>query len=229
MSIKNNDIAHKESTMNSTSKTILLIFTIILLSLTSQTQAKSYKEGEHYTVIDGQATAKPELTEYFSYYCPTCRAYEPYLSSFKQVMPPKATFKKIHVDFMGHTSEKVQFMLSKALIIAEKLNIDKAFSDTVFQHIQTDRATVSDQADIRQLFIKSGGDGKKFDQGMKSFSIQREAKQKKKIQDKLSKDRQLTSVPTMVVNGKYLINSRSLDSKNFFADYNALVAHLFTL
>jgi thiol:disulfide interchange protein DsbA len=33
----------------------------------------------------------------------------------------------------------------------------------------------------------------------------------------------------MVVNGKYLINSKALDDKNFFADYTALVAHLFTL
>ena len=39
----------------------------------------------------------------------------------------------------------------------------------------------------------------------------------------------LTSVPTMVVNGKYLIDSKSLDRSNFFAEYNELVAYLFTL
>lgn len=33
----------------------------------------------------------------------------------------------------------------------------------------------------------------------------------------------------MIVNGKYLIDSKSLDRNNFFAEYNELVAYLFTL
>jgi thiol:disulfide interchange protein DsbA len=56
-----------------------------------------------------------------------------------------------------------------------------------------------------------------------------QANKEKKIQDNLSKNSQLTSVPTMVVNGKYMIDSKSLDRNNFFAEYNALIAYLFTL
>jgi thiol:disulfide interchange protein DsbA len=201
----------------------------LLLTIAFNSQAIKFKEGQHYTVIAEQKTSSPELSEYFSYYCPSCRAYEPYLSGFKKVMPEKATFNKVHVDFMGQTSAEIQFMLSKALIIAEKTGVDSKFSSAVFKYIQTDRATIANEKDIRNIFVLSGGDGKKFDQGMKNFSIVGQAKREKKIQDKLSKNRQLTSVPTMVVNGKYLIDSKSLDRSNFFAEYNELIAYLFTL
>jgi thiol:disulfide interchange protein DsbA len=192
-------------------------------------QGSKYEEGKHYTMISEQGTNNPELREYFSYYCPACRAYEPYLSAFEKVLPDGVKFEKTHVDFMGHSSQEIQFMLSKALIIAEKTSITKTFSPAVFKYLQTDRATVSSEKDVRNIFVLSGGDGDKFDKGMKNFSIISEAKRNKKIQDKLSQSRHLTGVPTMVVNGKYVINSKSLDTKNFFADYTALVAHLFTL
>ena len=144
-------------------------------------------------------------------------------------MPKQAKFNKVHVDFMGHTSADIQFMLSKALIIAEKTAIDKQFSSAVFKYLQTDKATITDEKDIRNIFVLSGGDGKKFDQGMKNFSVIGQAKKEKKIQDDLSEKRYLTSVPAMVVNGKYLIDSKSLDRNNFFAEYNELVAYLFSL
>jgi len=205
-----------------------LAFTIFATAAMSA-QASKFEEGTHYTVVSEQGTNKPELREYFSYYCPTCRAYEPYLNEFKKVLPDGVKLEKTHVDFMGHTTAEIQFMLSKAQIIAEKTAVDKAFSSAVFKYLQTDRAKINSEKDIRNIFVLSGGDGDKFDKGMKNFSIVSQAKRNKKIQDKLSLARQLTAVPTMVVNGKYLINSKSLDNKNFFAEYTALVAHLFTL
>ena len=210
-------------------KLITGLTTTLLLTVVFNSQAMKFEEGKHYTVVAEKKTSSPELSEYFSYYCPTCRAYEPYLDGFKKVMPAQAKFNKVHVDFMGHTSEEVQFMLSKALIVAEKTGIDDKFSAAVFKYLQTDRATISNEKDIRNIFVLSGGDGKKFDQGMKNFSVIGQAKKEKKVQDKLSKNRQLTSVPAMVVNGKYLIDSTSLDRNNFFAEYNQLVAYLFTL
>jgi thiol:disulfide interchange protein DsbA len=213
-------------------KVIKLVSTLaatLLLSISFNSFSAKFEEGRHYKVVAEKKTSTPELTEYFSYYCPTCRAYEPYLEGFKKVMPVKAKFNKVHVDFMGQTSPEIQFMLGKALIIAEKTGIDNQFSAAIFKYLQTDRATISNEKDIRNVFVLSGGEGEKFDQGMKSFSVISLAKKEKKIQDALSQSRQLTSVPSMVVNGKYLIDSKSLDRNNFFAEYNELVAYLFTL
>jgi thiol:disulfide interchange protein DsbA len=217
------------SSMTKITTLITVLATVLLLTFTLNSQAMKFEEGKHYTVVAEKKTLSPELSEYFSYYCPTCRAYEPYLNGFKKVMPEKATFNKVHVDFMGQTSAEIQFMLSKALIIAEKTSIDSVFSSAVFKYLQTDRATINNEKDIRNIFILSGGNAKKFDQGMKNFSVIGQAKREKRIQDKLSKSRHLTSVPTIIVNGKYLRDSKSLDRNNFFKEYNELVAYLFTL
>ena len=213
-------------------KVIKLISTLaatLLLTISFHSFSAKFEEGLHYSVVAEKKTSSPELTEYFSYYCPTCRAYEPYLEGFKKIMPERAKFNKVHVDFMGHTSTEIQFMLAKALIIAEKTGVDSQFSAAVFKYLQTDRATIADEKDLRNIFVLSGGEGKKFDQGMNSFSVIGQAKTAKKTQDRLSDNRHLTSVPAMVVNGKYLIDSKSLDRNNFFAEYNELVAYLFSL
>jgi len=205
------------------------LISILLFTASNQSFAKVFEEGKHYTVVAPRITDKAELREYFSYYCPTCRAYEPYLADFSKVLPADAKFNKVHVDFMPHTSPEIQLMLSKALIVAEKTGVDKAFSAAVFKYLQTDKAKIDTEKDLRNIYVLNGGVGNKFDQGMRNFSVIKQAKSNKKQQDKLSKARHLKSVPTMVVNGKYLINATSLDSKNFFGEYTELVAYLFTL
>jgi protein dithiol oxidoreductase (disulfide-forming) len=209
---------------------LISAFTVtLLLSISFSSFSATFEEGKHYKIVAKNKTTTPELSEYFSYYCPACRAYEPYLDGIKKMMPEQAKFNKVHVDFMRQAPADTQFMLSKALIIAEKTDIDREFSSALFNYLQTDRATIDNEKDIRNIFVLSGGDGKKFDQGMKNFSVIGQAKREKKVQDELSANNHLTSVPAMVVNGKYLINSNSLDRNNFFAEYNELVAYLFTL
>jgi len=207
----------------------ILIALLLVIATPLLANAADYQEGKHYKVIPGQATNKAELREYFSYYCPACRGIEAHLKTFEKSMPESATLKKTHVDFMGATAPENQFLLSKALVIAEKLNIAKQFNAETFTYIQSKRQQVSGEADVRKIFIAAGGDGVKFDKGMKSFSVISQAKRNKKVQDKLSRGRYLTSVPTFVVNGKYVINSKALDSKNPIEDYNNLIAYLFTL
>jgi thiol:disulfide interchange protein DsbA len=208
-------------------KIILLVCAMIMQPVSAW--AAQYQEGEHYTVVSERATSKPELREYFSYYCPACRSFESYLSDFKKALPTGASFEKTHVDFMGHTSAEVQFMLGKALVVAEKTGVAKTFSPAMFNYLQTQRATISTEKDIKNVFVLNGGDGDKFDKAFNNFSIVSQAKRNKKVQDKLNKARHLKSVPTFVVNGKYLINSQSLDQKNFIADYQNLIGYLFTL
>ena len=208
-------------------KLFIAFFAIILIPAFAN--AAKYEEGKHYQVIPGQPTNKPEVREYFSYYCPACRGFEAYLGDIEKSLPAGTKLNKTHVDFMGASSPDIQFMLSKGLVIAEKMGIAKQFNAEVFNYIQTKREVVTSEADIRKIFIAAGGDGAKFDKGMKSFSLVSKAKRNKKIQDKLSQGRYVKSVPTFVVNGKYVINSKELDPKNFLEEYKAIIAHLLTL
>ena len=208
-------------------KLFIAFFAIALIPVLAN--AAKYEEGKHYQVIPGQPTNKSEVREYFSYYCPACRGFEAYIGDIKKSLPAGTNLNKTHVDFMGASSPDIQFMLSKGLIVAEKMGIDKQFNAEVFNYIQTKREIVSSEADVRKMFIAAGGDGAKFDKGMKSFSLVSKAKRNKKVQDKLSQGRYVKSVPTFVVNGKYVINSKELDPKNFLEEYKNIIAHLLTL
>ncbi|ASP47690.1 hypothetical protein [Cognaticolwellia beringensis] len=130
-------------------------------------------------------------------------------------MPAQAKFIKVHHDFMGHTPSAMNFMLGKALIIAEKTGIDNEFYAAIFKYLQTDRATITNEKDIRHVFVLSGGDVDKFDQDMKCFSVIAQAKEEKKIPDELSQKTTYQHANYMVVNGKHLIDSKSLDRNNF--------------
>lgn len=191
--------------------------------------AAKYEEGTHYSVIPGKGTAKPELREYFSYYCPACRRFESVLPDLKKTLPQGVPLTKTHVDFMGATAAENQFLLSKGLLLAERAGIAKEYNNKTFAYLQTERKQVNGIADVRKLFIAAGGDGAQFDKGIKSFAVVSQAKRNKKIQDKLSQGRYVKSVPTFVVNGKYAINSKALDQKNFVEDYKNIISYLLTL
>jgi len=208
-------------------KILSLALACFLLPLS--VNAAQYVEGKHYSVVSAQKSNKKELREYFSFYCPACRGFEPYVEDFKKGLPQGASLEKTHVDFMGHTSEETQFLLGKALIIAEKTGIERKFSSAMFKYLQTDRATIGSVKDVRNIFVLSGGNGETFDKSINNFSIVSQAKRNKKTQDRLNTSRQLTSVPSFLVNGKYLINSKALDRNNMIEDYKNIIAYLFTL
>ena len=208
-------------------KYLIALFAFMLVPLSAS--AAKWEEGKHYSVAPTQKTNKAEVREYFSYYCPACRGFEAYLPDIKGALPDGVAFKKTHVDFMQHTSSDIQFMISTAHTVAEKTGLAKAFAPAVFNYLQTERKSISTQDDLKAIYVSVGGDGAKFDKGMKSFAVVGEAKRNKKIQDVLSKGRYVNSVPTFVVNGKYAINARALDQKNFLAEYKELINYLLTL
>ncbi len=205
-------------------KLFVAFFAIILLPLAAN--AAKYEEGKHYSVVPGQTTNNPEVREYFSYYCPHCRNFEPYLTDIANSLPESTELKKTHVDFMGYTSPEIQGMLSTGLAVAEKTGLAKKFSAEAFSYIQTQRKSISNIEDVKKIYIAAGGDGATFDKGIKSFAIRGQVKRNKKEQDKLSKGRYVSSVPAFVVNGKYVINGKELKSID---EYKEIITYLLTL
>ncbi|OKY28092.1 MULTISPECIES: thiol:disulfide interchange protein DsbA/DsbL [Thalassotalea] len=191
--------------------------------------AAKYEEGEHYKVIPGQATKKPEVREYFSYHCPACRGFEAYLPEIKKSLPDGTKLTKTHVDFMGQSAPEKQFMLSKGMIIAEKTGIAKQYNAEAFSYLQTQKRSIDSIDDVKKIYVAAGGKASDFEKGLKSFALMSRVKRDKKVQDKLSAGRYVGSVPTFVVNGKYAINARAIDSENFIEDYKNLIAYLLTL
>lgn len=194
-----------------------------------------YKAGEHYTVVNDQVSKKQEVREYFSFYCPHCMKFEPIMAVVKKSLPEGASVERNHVDFLRAASPKVQGLLSKAIVVADKMGVEKKMVDAIFNYLQVQRAVITSENDIRKLFVVNGADGEKFDKLMASFSINSQAKLMKKNQTYFSSKRGadgkpfLNAVPTVIVNGKYRINPGALDRSNFVDDYTKLTNYLLTL
>ena len=208
-------------------KKIVSLFVFLLIPLMAY--SADYTEGKQYTRVNDQASSKPEIREYFSFYCPHCFRFEPFMEGVKKQLPEGVTFELNHVDFLRAASPQIQQLLSKGVVIAQQLGMEKEMTAAIFNYIQVQRAVISSEKDLRNIFVLNGADGEKFDKLMKSFSVNSKAKQMKKNQDYFVKKRALTGVPTIIVNGQYRINNAELDKKNFEQDYHKLIKHLLSL
>ena len=151
------------------------------------------------------------------------------MEDVKSNLPKDVKFERNHVDFLRAASPEIQGMLSKAVVVAEQLGNDKKLIGALFNYIQIQRATITSEKDIRNIFVLNGADGDKFDKLMRSFSVNSRAQSMKKHQDTMSRSGALKSVPTLIINGKYRINPKELDQKSFTEDYQNLIKHLLTL
>jgi len=206
---------------------MVLLMPLFAFSITAC--AEKYTEGKQYTKVNKTISAHAEVREYFSFYCPHCLRFEPFMETVKKNLPKGVKFERNHVDFLRAASPKIQAMLTKSVIVAEQLGLDEKLVGAVFNYIQIQRAVITSEKDIRNIFVLNGADGDKFDKLMKSFSVNSKANSLKKNQDTMSKQGALKGVPTVIVNGKYRINTKELDKNNFEQDYQNLIKHLLTL
>lgn len=197
-----------------------------LLALSLSATAAQYTEGNQYTKVSENVTNKKEVREYFSVYCGHCFKFEPRMHNLKKSLPEGVAFERNHVDFLRGASPKIQQMITKATIVAKQLGDEDKLIGALFNYVQVQRAVITSEQDLRNIFVLNGADGEKFDKLMQSFNVNSKAKSLKKSQDEMAGKRALTGVPSVFVNGKYKINPEKLDPKNFEQDYQNLVKYL---
>jgi len=213
-------------------KTIQRLFMVLLMPLLAfsiTACAEKYTEGNQYTKINETASAKAEVREYFSVYCGHCFKFEPIMHDIKKGLPESVKLERNHVDFLRGVSPTIQQMITKAVAVAEQLEDGDKYIGAVFNYIHLQRAAITTEKDLRNIFVLNGADGDQYDKLIKSFSVNSHAKSMKKNQDNMSKAGVLTGVPTVIVNGKYRINAGALDKSNPQEDYKNLINYLLTI
>ena len=208
-------------------KKLVSVFALMLLPVFAF--AANYTEGEHHTKVNEEITAKPEVREFFSFYCPHCFQFEPFMAKLKTSIPEDTKFVMNHVDFLRAASPKVQGMLTKAVVVAHQMGVEKKVIGAMFNYIHIQKAVFTSEKDIRNVFVLNGADGEKFDKLMKSFGMVSKAKAMKKQQNYFASKGALKGVPAVIVNGKYRVDAQGLDRNNFEQDYINLVNYLLTL
>ncbi|MGL5390878.1 MAG: thiol:disulfide interchange protein DsbA/DsbL [Shewanella sp.] len=190
-------------------KALLMAAALLLAPLTIApvSAAAQYQEGVHYTVInDGPGTAKPEIMEFFSFYCPHCYTFSqtvvPKIISEK---PEGIAFNQAHVDFIG---KEMGVEMSRAFAIAHQLNVADKVEPALFSALHDKKQHFTNRNDIRALFIANGVDAKAFDAAAESFMVQAQMAKMKRD----TENAKLTGVPALVVNGKYRVETGAIKS-----------------
>ncbi|MEZ9444444.1 thiol:disulfide interchange protein DsbA/DsbL [Vibrio sp. 10N.222.54.F12] len=184
-------------------KKLFAFFSLIMLSLSAH--AAKFNEGEHYKVLDLEASKKPMVTEFFSFYCPHCNSFEPIIQQLKQQLPKDTKLQKNHVSFMGGN---MGLPMSKAYATMIALKVEDKMVPVMFNRIHTMNKPPRDEAELRQIFLDEGVDAKKFDAAYNGFAVDSMVRRF----DKAFKDSGLSGVPAVVVNNRYLVDAQGISS-----------------
>lgn len=183
---------------------LIALVTTLLLSISSQ--ANEFVEGTHYNELDTQASSKPVVTEYFSFYCPHCYNFEPVIAQVKSQLPEGKQFKKAHVSFMGGSMGK---SMAKAYATMIVLNIEDQMIPVMFRQIHDYKQAPRNDNELRQIFIDNGVDASEFDATFNGFAVD---SMQKRFDSEFSQAG-LRGVPSIIVNNKYhLTPDESIDS-----------------
>lgn len=198
-----------------------LPFAVAAQTPTPAAAPQTFVEGTHYDLIDPpQPTADPtkiEVTEVFSYGCPACYNYAPIFKKLKAKLPPNTVVTYVPASF--NTAEKWP-LFQRAYYTAEALGIADKSHDEIFPAVwdangplkvydrQARKPVELTLEDVAKFYEKYGVKAADFVATANSFSINT----KMKRADAYIKATQVASTPTLIVNGKYRLNSQSLGS-----------------
>ena len=134
-------------------KLVKAVLMAATLGLAANASAAQYEEGKHYETIDARASKKPEVKEFFSFYCPHCNNFEPVVKELKTLLKDGVKFKKSHVDFSGPRDPEIQTILAQGYATANVLPQKDALVAAVFNHIHGKRARINELADMKDIFV----------------------------------------------------------------------------
>jgi len=186
-----------------------IFMALILLPLS--TQAADFKEGTHYEVVSQTATAKPQVLEFFSFYCGHCFKFEPLMESLEKNLPANIEIKKNHVNFIG---KEMGPQLTQAYAAAEVLDVGHKVSSLIFDQIHTQRKPINGEEGVLEIFEKAGIPSAEAKGALLSFPVTGIASQMKRNTAKFN----IRGVPALIVNGKYHVFSNSVSSEQEFIE-----------
>ncbi|MCC7311114.1 MAG: thiol:disulfide interchange protein DsbA/DsbL [Sulfuritalea sp.] len=147
---------------------------------------------------------KIEVVEFFSYGCNHCSDFHPIISQWAAKLPKDVSFRRIPVSF----NRPEWARLSKTYYALEATGDLAKLDAAVFIAIHEQRVPFkSDEAVIAWVGSK-GADAKKFGEAFSGFSMQ--AKVQRADQD--ASAARIGGVPSLAVDGRYLINNEAASS-----------------
>lgn len=166
-------------------------------------QGSSYQEGLHYFKIDQASAASPdgkiELIEAFSYMCPHCNTFEPYITKWLERKPENVKFKRVPVIFGRRSWE----LYARAYVTAEMIGIAEEAHAPLMDALWKDKKIMRNIEEIAEFYADFGVAPEEFVGTSRSFAV--DARMRK--DQRMTQDYGVNGTPSLIVNGKYLIKA----------------------
>jgi protein dithiol oxidoreductase (disulfide-forming) len=141
---------------------------------------------------------KIEVIEFFSYGCPHCNDLEPFLQSWIKTLPPDVQFRRVPVTFQDQWKP-----LAKIYFTLEAMNEDVRLSPEAFKAIHGGGVPLNQDKVFFDWAASKGLDRAKVVDTYNSFGV--DSKLKRALV--LAQEYNIQSVPTLVVDGKFVTSS----------------------
>ncbi len=179
--------------------TLISSFALSGISLAAEPQA-----GREFNPINPPLTTpkgKIEVIEFFSYGCSHCSDFHPLITPWAARQPKDVSFRRIPVSFNRPEWARLARIYYALEATGDLAKLDAA----VFIAIHEQRVTFKTDEAVVAWAASKGIDGKKFGDALASFSMQ------SKVQrgDQEAANARIRGVPSLVVDGKFLINNES--------------------
>lgn len=164
-----------------------------------------FKEGKNYTrMIPTQPTVggadKIEVAEVFMYSCPHCYDLEAYINRWAEDKDPSIRFVRIPASFNQLAVLHAQLYYTEIFLgKSGKLRDPIAFRNMVFEEYHRRSNRLTSQMAIQRLFARAGVNADDFNRIWNSFEVN----QALRVAADLARRYNVTSVPMVIVNGKY--------------------------
>ena len=162
-------------------------------------------EGREYVRLKSpvpvETGKKIEVIEFFSYGCPHCADLEPHLQAWLKRLPADVQVRRVPVAFQPSWEN-----LAKVYYTLELMGEDVKLTPDVFAAIHGgNRTNLANDTRFFEWAASKGLDRKKVEDTYKSFGIAGKLGRAKQ----LAQTYNIQSVPTLIVDGKFLISSSS--------------------
>jgi thiol:disulfide interchange protein DsbA len=170
-----------------------------------------FKEGTHFTrLVPTQPTVggadKIEVAEIFMYSCPHCYDLETHINKWSESISPNVRFVRIPAVFNQAAQLHAQLYYTEVFLAKTgALKDENAFREMVFEEFHRKGNRLTSQAAIQRVFARAGVSEEDFNRTWNSFEVN----QAMRVAADLARRYNVTSVPMVVVNGKYRTDTAS--------------------
>ena len=162
-------------------------------------QAADYVAGKDYRVLDNPEKISGDaiiVREFFWYGCPHCAALEPYTSRWAKTKDKDVVFFKTPAAL-----NPVWEANARGFYAAQLLGFEDKTHSALFDAIHKDGKKLFDQSSLSKWYASKGVNEKKFNSLYNSFAVGTKIGRSQEG----AKRYQLTGVPAVVVQGKYVV------------------------